>query len=501
MSTPITASMLYDLVQCPRRVALDLFGDRGQRDPENPFVELLWEKGHAFEKETIEALRIPFTDLQDYSGAERQRLTLEAMRRGDPLIYRGRIAADDLLGDPDLLRRDERGYVAGDIKSGAGEEGATEEADGKRKKHYAVQLALYTDVLERLGFSGGRVPFVWDVHRTEVIYDLDAPQGVRSPTTLWVTYLSCLEEARQIANRSDVPLPALAGICKLCHWRTACTKLLVETDDLTLIPELGRSKRDALAAHIPTVAGMAKADLSRFIQGKKTVIPGIGPETLAKFSSRARLQTTPGAKPYLKEPVEIPPVEVELFFDIETDPMRDICYLHGFVERRDGDPTREKYRAFFAETPTPEAEARAFAEAWAYIRSFGPCAVYYYSPYERTNWRSLQKRYPDIATEEEIEALFSAETTVDLYTDVVRPKTEWPTRDYSIKTLASFLGFKWRDSNPSGAASIEWYHRWVESKDPEIRQRILDYNEDDCVATRVLLDGIRRLKTGAPLAR
>jgi hypothetical protein len=28
---------------------------------------------------------------------------------------------------------------------------------------------------------------------------------------------------------------------------------------------------------------------------------------------------------------------VELFFDIEVDPLRDICHLHGFVERRNGD--------------------------------------------------------------------------------------------------------------------------------------------------------------------
>jgi predicted RecB family nuclease len=82
---------------------------------------------------------------------------------------------------------------------------------------------------------------------------------------------------------------------------------------------------------------------------------------------------------------------------------------------------------------------------------------------------------------------------VDLYFDVVQKCTEWPTRDHSIKTLAYYLGFKWRDTSPSGADSIEWYHRWIESGDPRIRQRILDYNEDDCVATRVLLDGIRKL--------
>jgi hypothetical protein len=41
----VTASVLYDLVQCPQRVALDVFGDRGKRDEINAFVRLLWERG------------------------------------------------------------------------------------------------------------------------------------------------------------------------------------------------------------------------------------------------------------------------------------------------------------------------------------------------------------------------------------------------------------------------------------------------------------------------
>ena len=74
--------------------------------------------------------------------------------------------------------------------------------------------------------------------------------------------------------------------------------------------------------------------------------------------------------------------------------------------------------------------------------------------------------------------------------------TEWPTRDRSIKTLARYLGFSWRDPNPSGAASIEWYDRWCTHRTPELKQRILNYNQDDCCATRVLLDAIRDLAVG-----
>jgi hypothetical protein len=50
---PVTASVLYDLVQCPQRVALDAFGDIAKRDQTNPFVRLLWERGTLFERETI----------------------------------------------------------------------------------------------------------------------------------------------------------------------------------------------------------------------------------------------------------------------------------------------------------------------------------------------------------------------------------------------------------------------------------------------------------------
>lgn len=490
MSRPVTASMLYNFIQCPHRVELDLYGDPARMDPVSPFVELLWERGNEYEREVVEGLKAPFTNVKDAPDGEREFLTLEAMRRGDALIYGGRIRADDLLGEPDLLKRSGAGYVAGDIKSGAGKEGATEEGEGRLKKHYAVQLALYTDLLERLGRSAGRRPFVWDVHGSEVVYDLDAPQGVRNPVTLWSVYRDALSSARDLAAQRRPTLLALAAICKLCHWRSSCIREAEESDDLTQLPELGRARRDAMFRAIPTVRDLAAADLGRFIRGPKTIFRGIGPGMLERFKERAVLRKTSRAAPYFREPVDIPGGGTELFFDIETDPMRDVCYLHGFVERRRDE---ERYVPFLACVPTPEEEQRAFADAWGYIASRRPCAIYYYSPYEKTAWRRLREKYPEVAAAGEVEELFSSPETVDLYSAVVRPHMVWPTRDHSIKTLAKYLGFAWRDEDPSGASSVEWYHRWVESGDEAIRRRILLYNEDDCVAMRVLLDAIRRL--------
>lgn len=483
--SPITASMLYDLVGCPHRVTMDLFADPANRDPVNAFVQLLWDRGAAHEVDVIETLvPPPPLDLSKYSGEEKEARTREAMEAGVPLIYSGRITADNLIGEPDLLRKEGTGYIAGDIKSGAGEEGGDDGDDGKPKKHYAVQLALYTDILERLGRSAGRRAFIWDIDRNEVTYDLTG--------SLWDLYQGCLAKAQSIVSQRDTTLPASSGICKQCIWYHACLRDLERRNDLTLIPELGRTKRDALATRIATIRDLAAINPADFIVKKKTVFPGIGPEALEKLHARALLLTT-GGRPYLRESVTLPTADTELFFDIEVDPMRDLCYLHGFVMRRGGRNDTERFVSFFAEDTTPAEEERAFAGAWRFMQESQPCAIYYYSKYERTIYRKLQEKYPEVCSADEIEELFSSARTVDLYYDVVRKATEWPTRDYSIKTLASYLGFGWRDAHPSGAASIEWFDRWVQTQDPADRQRILDYNEDDCRATRVLLDGIKGL--------
>jgi len=491
-ASAITASMLYSLVCCPHRVSMDAFGDPSQRDEPNAFIELLWERGSAVEHAQIAALKLPFVNLQALTTTEKARQTREAMAAGAALIYGGRIEADDLLGEPDLLRKEGAGYVPGDIKSGAAEEGGEEE--GRLKKTYAVQLALYVDVLERLKLSAGRRAFIWDVHEKEVLYDLNAARGVKSDDTWWDFHQAQLSTARGILAKQHETAPAYASdTCKLCHWYSACLKEVKARDDLTLIAELGRAKRDVLVSEIRTVGELAEINPEAYVRGKKTCFPGIGLDSLRKFQARAKLLKTPNARPYLKAPIQLPAHELELFLDIEVDPMRDLCYLHGFIERRGRDNANERFIGFFTPDTTPEAEKTAFAQAIAYMQASQPCAIFYYSKYERTLYRKLQAKYPEVCTPEAIEALFDPSRTVDLYFDVVLAHTEWPTHDFSIKTLAKYLGFAWRDTHPSGAASIQWFDEWATTGDPAVKQRILDYNEDDCRATRVLLDGLRQL--------
>jgi predicted RecB family nuclease len=483
---------------------MDAFGDPAKREEPNAFVKLLWERGTLFERETIAALDVPFTDLSAVLPEAREDATRDAMNRGDALIYHGRIRVDGLLGEPDLLRRestDQHGralYAAIDIKSGRGKEGESEgdsedgDEPGKPKKHYGVQVALYTDILIRLDRSAGRHAYIWDVHGKETRYDLDEPLGKRTPA-LWPIYLDARRGVEAAISSSDTTRAAASAECNLCVWRSACHAWLKQERDLTLLPWVGRKKRDSLMAKFATLEELAGANIETHINGAKA-LPGIGADSLRTFHARAVLATTKDAKPYLKKAISLPLVRTELFFDIETFPMKDFCYLHGFVVRYKGEVVSESFHSFFADELSANAERTAFASAWSFLQEHAAAAVYVYSSFERTTYRKLAAKYPDVCAVAEVETFFAGSLVKDLYTDVVRSGSEWPTMSFSIKSIAKFLGFDWRDTHPSGAASIEWFHRYSQTKDPELRQRILDYNEDDCRAMRVLVDAIKLLE-------
>jgi predicted RecB family nuclease len=237
---------------------------------------------------------------------------------------------------------------------------------------------------------------------------------------------------------------------------------------------------------------LASANIETLIRGTKA-FPGVGADSLRKFHARAILATTKDAKPYLTKKPVLPVADTELFFDIETFPMRGFCYLHGFVVRHKGDVSTEKFYSFFAEEISADAERAAFGAAWSFIRSQS-AAVYVYSRFERTTYKKLAAKYPEVCSVAEVEAFFASNLVKDLYADIVCSGSEWPTMNYSIKSIARFLGFEWRDTHPSGAASIEWFHRYSQTRDAELRQRILDYNEDDCRAMRVLADAIKQME-------
>lgn len=494
----ITASKLYDYIRCPHRVWRDAHGPQEEKILEpNPFVKLLWDKGVSHEESIVAGLGACL-DLGEGALEERFSKTVIAMKNGEPLIYQGVLMADNLLGIPDLLRKSSDGtYAPIDIKSGAGYEGADEDEgeDGKPKKHYAVQLALYLELLEKLGFSNSRTAFIIDIHRNEVEYRLDEPMGVKNKQTFWDFYLQTKEAVRLLLEDQAQNKPAMAGVCKLCPWYKSCKKWCDESDDLSKVFYLGRSKRDVLNEDlgVEKVAELASIDPGEILFKKakdKTFLKGIGEKTLSSIVTRAGILAE-NREPVIYSKPSFPVVSYELFFDIEDDPTREFVYMHGVCERYKGE---ERYIHFTAKESTKDAEKDAWSRFWTYIKQLPQedFAVYYYSHHEKTTYRRMQKQYPEVISANDLEKFFENPNVIDLYKFILS-STDWPVGSYSLKELAVYLGFKWRDETPSGALSIQWYNEYLKTKDKKRLERILLYNEDDCRATMVLKDGIEKL--------
>lgn len=495
----ITASTLYDYIQCPHRVWRDRYGPQDERIKEtNPFVELLWSRGIQHEKNIITEIGA-FIDISEGTIDERFEKTISEMKKGTDLIHQGVLKHDNLLGIPDLLKKlPDNFYIPIDIKSGKGFEETSDDTilEGKPKKHYAVQLCLYVDLLKILGFAKENKACVIDISGSEVEYLLDQPQGKKTPFSWWDLYRKVKDEVTLLIENKSQNKPALGGICKLCHWYTSCRKWCEITKDLTNIFYLGRNKRDTINTDlkIESIDQLANINIENILSQKKShkkFLKGIGGSTLNKFLNRANV-ITKIKRPVIYEPIEFPKVHTELFIDIENDPTQDFVYLHGVYIRANRE---EKFIPFLAKENTREEEKDIFKLFWDYIHSLpqNDYAVYYYATHEKTTNKKLQKLYPDVISESEIEQFFGNPNFIDLYLDVICNKTDWPLSSYSLKDLASFLGFKWRDETPSGALSIQWYNEYLKTKNENILTRILEYNEDDCKATMILKDEVEKL--------
>ena len=499
----ITASQLYSYLTCPHRVVMDATGDPAERDPVSPFVQLLWERGTAHEREVMSRAGRPFLDLSALQGEAKEAATREAIARREPLIYSGRLSVHELLGEPDLLR----------LRAVAAMWPSTSSPARQRKRPmpktaagcastYGVQLALYTDILARMGLSAGRYGYIWDVHRVETRYDLDAPLGARSPSPVGDLSQDAGRECSRRWRRPPTAGRRLPVDCKQCVWRSACFRSPEKDRRSHAAAGAGSRQARCIADGVPDAGRSRRCGCPHITStDRRPISPASAPTCCAGSSAALRCRSRPVRSPISRVRSTGRSGHVELFFDIETDPMRDLCYLHGFVIRERVAATGEQSDSRESSLPIFQrgAERDAFAAAMALFRRHPDALVVHYSQVRahripqarRANIRMSPRRRRSTRC-----SCSRARSTCTC--DVVKTGSEWPTHDFSIKSLAKHCGFHWRDADPSGASSIEWFDQWAKTGDPRLRQRLLDYNEDDCRAMRVVLDVVATLPVRLP---
>lgn len=272
----------------------------------------------------------------------------------------------------------------------------------------------------------------------------------------------------------------------------------------------GRDSRfeDTLVRHgISTVGALAQLDLETAAMpvGVK-LVSHIDQARVVDYARRKKMTHLFRARGVAA--VCIPRGNVEIHTDMEEDGII-YCWGNYLTWRGPNGKTRTSYHAFTTFERSDESEARVFAEYWSFLTewrqravdTFGDNAyrVFHYTQAEDRCMRHLARKHAGcegIPTLDEVEHFLASEAWVDLY-PLLTKGLIWPTENHSLKSLAKYVRFMWRDSDPSGASSTLWFQKASDlnvSEEERVywQNRILEYNEDDVMATAAIVDFVDR---------
>ena len=415
----------------------------------------------------------------------RAALTLEAMQAGADVIYQGAFLDEPWCGYADFLVKCE---TASSLGAYSYEVLDTKLAQTARPRHI-VQLCIYSALLARL--QGLRPAYMY-------LFS-GAGEKQRFRVSDFFSYCS---HARQnfehyMKNLPGDSYPVSCAHCSLCDWQEHCTARWEADDHLCRVANIRRSQIDRLhTADIRTAAQLAAMPAD-------SEIPGLNAQVLARLRSQAALQgerTVTGESrfevifcPAGKGLARLPaPDPGDLFFDMEGDPLHPggLEYLFG-VHHMHGH--EEVFEMFWAHDHAQEKQALQDLMRFldAHLADHPHAHIYHYNHYETTALKRLSCRYA--VCEEPLDALLRAQKFVDLY-PVVRESVRTSEPGYSIKHLETFYMQKRDGTVATAADSMLTYSRWRATREDALLDEIAEYNQADCISTRLLRDWLLELR-------
>jgi len=470
----VTAQDFYDYDKCPHRVYLNRFGDSNEKLPQSNFLNLLFEDALLHEKDTVADLAYVTPDGETLE--DRASSTLELMRKGVERIYQGVLLEVGGSGIPDLLEKVNGNSKLGtyfykpvDIKSGSGYES---EERGVLRSDYGMQLYHYGLLLET---TQGILPpeaEILNKRKERVLYPL---------SDFKPAYDTTLPEIRALVTGVKTDEPASCSYCGQCQWWAHCEKELVAADDITLLPDVGRSKKLALnGVGLRSIGQIPTFDFSRF------KLKGIGPRTVESMKRAAISVLSKKLQILGKASLPSPPCKV--YLDFEDDPTQDLIYLCGMWA--EPPVIGLNYHGLFCTDATGEEKMWADFQTFCARIASDDYVVFHYSAYENTKINTLERKYG--VSERGALAAFRSRM-VDLY-PIVKRTVVLPTRNYGLKSIAKFLGLQYSAQDAGGAQSIVWFQEY--QRDPlksGVLETLLTYNKEDCLVMKEVEGWLRIL--------
>ncbi|MDJ0661912.1 MAG: TM0106 family RecB-like putative nuclease [Crocosphaera sp.] len=480
----ITDSLLLDYKRCSRRAFLNIHGDPTQRDQEREFLYRLRQENKRHITSVLDTYYPNYEKLplSQSSWQEKAQATEILMQQGVDCIYQGILWVDDerstsldwsenflrilpfgynYLGKPHLLIKQPGQSKFGDWSYYP----VSIHLGRKAKPEYKLIATFYAQLLAIIQET---VP-----PTTELIVRPLKQSSV--DIEQWLPKLQLiLDECVTILETVQEPEVFIARQrCNLCRWYSHCYAIAQSQQHLSLVPGVTPSRYQSLQEiGVVTTDSLAKANVDSLKEM-------MGTEVAERLQQQARSLIDNHAIARAQSQYNLSEIlssrTIELYFDIEAEPERNLDYLLGVIVLDRLTQTQIFY-PFLAETP--EEEGVIWQQFLELVNTYDQAPIFHFSDYEKDTIKRLGKLYETPPAQ--IQHLLSR--LIDLHHCVIT-SVILPVENYSLKSLGNWLGFHWRDGGISGDQCVCWYDQWLTTGDRTSLRSILRYNEDDCLAT------------------
>jgi predicted RecB family nuclease len=279
-----------------------------------------------------------------------------------------------------------------------------------------------------------------------------------------------LGEIRATQAAPAAPRVTLNAHCNACEFRAACRQAAEASDDLSLLRGLSEKEVEKHRQRGITTVHQFSHTYRPGRRGKRRAVRA------RKHDQALQALAIREKKVYVLDSPAVPQGGVAVYLDIEGLPDRGFDYLIGLLTVKEGVCTEYSFWA-----DDPGQERAIWADSLRLIEGLGDYTLYHYGRYES---RFLDRMKRSAATGEEAAAVERIQARSCNVLAAIYSHVYFPTWSNGLKEVGSFLGARWSAADASGVQSLAWRFAWELTRDEAIKQRLLIYNREDCLALR-----------------
>jgi hypothetical protein len=278
-------------------------------------------------------------------------------------------------------------------------------------------------------------------------------------------------------QETPVPPPILNRNCPSCRFRDVCHSEALEIDHLSLLGGMGAREieRQNDRGFFTTKQLSYTYRPRKKRKGQENRIP--------KYHHSLKALALGEKRTYVVRRPEQPRSKTQIFLDIEGVPDRGFYYLIGLLIRE-----KNSHKKVNLWADSENDEEKIWSEFQRVIEQYDDFVIYHYGDYDARALKQLTRKFG--ASSATLAAISHKLINV---LSLIYGSIYFPTYSNGLKEIASFLGAKWTQEAASGLMSVVCRFEWEATREDSLKQKLIDYNADDCHALEVVAEEVRKI--------